>query len=81
MSVEQRLKEILVSEIYVEVPVEKIEPTDSLRDALGVDSMGFVELKDQIEGEYKIKISDDDFTPENFGTINALCNLINKLKG
>ncbi|NVN10068.1 acyl carrier protein [Nguyenibacter vanlangensis] len=80
MGIEQRIKEILVSDVYVEVPVHEIQVDDSMRDVLGVDSLGFVELKDQVEKEYNINIEDADFTPENFGTIRSLTSLIERLR-
>lgn len=80
MNIEQRIKEILVSDVYAEVAIADMQLDDSMRDVFGVDSMGFVELKDQMENEYKIKIEDKDFTPENFATIRALTALITTLK-
>ncbi|WP_038343431.1 acyl carrier protein [Acinetobacter sp. A47] len=78
--IKDRIKEILISEIYVEVPIADMNDNDSLRDIFGVDSMGFVELQAQLEVDYEIKISEDDFNPHNFGTIENLANLVWRLK-
>jgi acyl carrier protein len=74
------IKKILVSDIYVEVPVEQIGERDSLRDVLGVDSLGFVELRVQLEEAFDIAISDDDFTPEHFASVASLTSLVESLK-
>ncbi|MFF5405567.1 acyl carrier protein [Streptomyces misionensis] len=80
MSASDTIKKILVSDIYVEVPVEQIGEQDSLRDVLGVDSLGFVELRVQLEEAFDIAISDDDFTPEHFATVASLISLVESLK-
>lgn len=76
-SIEDCLKDILLEDLFVEREKDKILTTDSLRQDLGLDSLGFVELKTQVETRFNITISDDDFTPENFSTISSLTNLIN----
>ncbi|CAK7287647.1 acyl carrier protein [Streptomyces misionensis] len=80
MSASDTIKKILVSDIYVEVPVEQIGEQDSLRDVLGVDSLGFVELRVQLEEAFDIAISDDDFTPEHFASVASLTSLVESLK-
>ncbi|MGW3263630.1 acyl carrier protein [Streptomyces sp. NPDC001056] len=80
MSASDTIRKILVSHIYVEVPVEQIGEQDSLRDVLGVDSLGFVELRVQLEEAFGIAISDDDFTPEHFATVATLTSLVESLK-
>ncbi|WP_084908279.1 acyl carrier protein [Burkholderia ubonensis] len=79
--IENSLKDILIEDLYVEVEKDKILSTHSLRQDLGVDSLGFVELKDQIEKRFKVVIDDDAFTPENFSTIATLASLIHALNG
>jgi len=80
VSASDTIKKILVSDIYVEVPVEQIGERDSLRDVLGVDSLGFVELRVQLEEAFDIAISDDDFTPEHFASVASLTSLVESLK-
>ncbi|MFZ3561489.1 MULTISPECIES: acyl carrier protein [unclassified Streptomyces] len=80
MNAAETIKNILVSHIYVEVPTGDMGEQDSLRDVLGVDSLGFVELRVQLEEAFDVEISDDDFTPEHFSTIASLCGLIENLR-
>jgi acyl carrier protein len=77
-SIEDCLRDILIEQLFVEFEKDGILSTDSLRQDLGLDSLGFVELKDQVEKRFSIVISDDEFTPENFSTISSLTSLINR---
>lgn len=78
-NIENRLKEILIEDLFVEFEKDRILPTYSFRQDLGIDSLGFVELREQVEKRFSIVISDDEFTPENFATITSLTTLINRL--
>jgi acyl carrier protein len=77
-TIEDSLKDILIENLFVEFAKDRILPTYSLRQDLGIDSLGFVELKEQVEKRFGIAISDDDFTPEHFATISSLTNLIDR---
>jgi acyl carrier protein len=79
--IENRLKEILIEDLFVEAAKDSILPTASLRQDLGIDSLGFVELKSQVEKLFSITISEDEFTPENFATISSLASLIDRHNG
>lgn len=74
--IEDCLRDILIEDLFVDVEKDKILPTFSLRQDLGIDSLGFVELREQVEKRFSIAIPDDDFTPENFSTISSLSSLI-----
>lgn len=77
-SIEDCLRDILIEDLFVELPKDKILSTYSFRQDLGIDSLGFVELREQAEKRFGIVISDDDFTPENFATISSLTSLIDR---
>jgi acyl carrier protein len=77
-SIEDCLRTILIEHLFVAVDKDHIPPTYSLRQDLGIDSLGFVELREQVEKRFSIVISDDEFTPENFSTICTLTSLINR---
>jgi acyl carrier protein len=77
-SIEDCLRDILIQDLFVEFEKDRILSTASLREDLGVDSLGFVELKDQVEKRFNIVISEDEFTPENFSTLLSLAGLIDR---
>jgi acyl carrier protein len=75
-SIEDCLKDILIEDLFVEVEKHRILPAHSLRLDLGIDSLGFVELREQVEKRFNIAVPDDEFTPENFSSISSLASLI-----
>jgi acyl carrier protein len=79
--VEDRIRDILIEDLFLEMDKENILATHSLRDDLGLDSVGFVELRTQVEKRFSIVVSDDEFTPANFATISSLTGLIHRRGG
>ena len=75
-AIEDTLRDVLIEDLFVELEKTAILPGASLRRDVGLDSLGFVELREQVEKRFGIVISDDDFTPENFATLSSLSSLI-----
>ncbi|GHE48649.1 coronafacic acid synthetase [Streptomyces longispororuber] len=80
MDVSATIKEILASEVLVDVPVHEMKADDRLRDGYGVDSLGFVELRVQCEERLGVSISDEEFSPENFETVGSVVSLVERLR-
>ncbi|MER5648747.1 acyl carrier protein [Streptosporangium sp. NPDC002524] len=76
--VEQTVRSILVTDLFVEVP--EIGLDDGLRGIVGLDSLGFVELRVQCEDRFGIRISEDEFSPENFASIRSISELVRRLQ-
>ncbi|WP_430788862.1 acyl carrier protein [Actinoplanes sp. G11-F43] len=74
------LRKMLVEDLFVEVPQAEIGADDRLRTEFGLDSLGFVELRVLCEQHFGIKISDEEFSPENFTSINSVAALIRDLQ-
>lgn len=75
-----KLRTILVNDLFVEIPENEIGLDDGLRSVVGLDSVGFVELRVLCEKNFKVQIDDDDYTPENFTSIRRLTGLIERLQ-
>jgi len=73
------LRKIIVNDLFVEIAEEQIGIDDGLRTVVGLDSVGFVELRVICEQKFNVEINDDDYTPENFTSIRLLANLIDRL--
>ena len=73
---ENTLREILAADLYVDVPAEEIHADDSLAESLGLDSLGFVELRAQCEQRFGVLISDTDFTPVNFRSVRTIADFV-----
>ncbi|WP_338867789.1 acyl carrier protein [Myxococcus stipitatus] len=76
----ENLKKILINNLFVELPPEQIGMDDGLQSVIGLDSVGFLELRVLCEDQFKVRISDADFNTENFRTLNQLVSLIAGLK-
>jgi acyl carrier protein len=46
-----------------------------------VDSTGFLELVNYLEGEFKVKIGDDELIPENLDTLNCIEQFLERKLG
>lgn len=79
MNIETTIKRILVDDLFVNVPQAEIGLDDGLRDVLGLDSLGFVELRAQCEYAFGVTISDEDFVPEKFSSVRSLTQLVKRL--
>ena len=61
--------------LYMHPNVELKDGDDFL--ALGIiDSLGFVELVEEVQSRYGLTIDDDEITEENFGSIDAIAQFV-----
>lgn len=74
------LRKIIVNDLFVEIAENDIGLDDGLRTVVGLDSVGFVELRARCEQKFNVEISDDDYTPENFTSLRVLAELIDRLQ-
>ncbi|MFE8601832.1 acyl carrier protein [Archangium violaceum] len=74
------IKKILVTNLFVELPEDQIGLDDGLQSVIGLDSVGFLELRVICEDQFKIRISDEDFNADSFRTVNQLASLISNLQ-
>jgi acyl carrier protein len=79
MSIKESIKDILVTDIFVEIPIPDMDEDDNLREVFGLDSIGFVELRVQCEERFGVVIGDDDFIPDNFASIRTVAALVERL--
>jgi acyl carrier protein len=74
------LRQMLVNDLFVDLAEEQIGLDDGLRTVIGLDSIGFVEIRAKCEQRFNIVINDDDYTPENFSSIRRLADMIDRLQ-
>ena len=61
--------------LYMHPGVELSDSDDFL--ALGIiDSLGFVELVEEVQSRYELTIDDVEITEENFGSIDAIAKFV-----
>jgi acyl carrier protein len=75
-----KLRKIIVNDLFVEIAENDIGLDDGLRTVVGLDSVGFVELRVLFEQRFNVEINDNDYTPENFTSIRLLATLIDRLQ-
>lgn len=73
------IKHLLVSDLFVEIPEDQVDLDDGLQSVLGLDSLGFIELRLLCEKRFGVQIADADFSPDNFRSIRRLTTLIEGL--
>jgi acyl carrier protein len=78
--VETVIKSILINELFIELPADRLGLDDKLRSDLGVDSLGFVELRVQCEDRFGVQIRDEEFSPENFTSVRTVATLVRDLQ-
>jgi acyl carrier protein len=74
------LRRMIVNDLFVEIAEEQIGLDDGLQMIVGLDSIGFVELRVLCEQRFNVQINDDDYIPENFSSIRRVANLVDRLQ-
>jgi acyl carrier protein len=63
--------------LYLKPDVE-VGPNDDLL-ALGViDSLGFIELVEEVQARYEVDVADVEVTEQNFGSIDAIAGFVER---
>jgi acyl carrier protein len=75
-----KLRRLLIEHLFVELPEEQIGLDDGLQSVVGLDSVGFVELRLLCERFFNVQIADEHYTPEHFSSIRKLSALIELLQ-
>jgi acyl carrier protein len=80
-SIEDRLKKMIVERLFLKISPETIEDDKSLIEEYGVDSVSLLELVVGLEEEFGIQVGDEEFSVENFQTVNALASFVKEKLG
>ena len=78
-SVEEKVKHIIVEQLGVDE--DEVKSEASFVDDLGADSLDVVELVMALEEEFSVQIDPDDVGPENFESVNAICDYLSERAG
>ena len=68
----EKIHEILIEEF--EVDAEKLVPDANLKEALGLDSLDYIDLVVLIESNFSFKVKPEDFT--DIATYQDFCNYV-----
>ena len=61
--------------LYLHPGVELTDEDDLLATGV-VDSLGFVELVEEVQSRYGVAVQDIEITEQNFGSINAIATFV-----
>lgn len=71
-TLEHRIRGLLLETLHVEVP----SPDTDLFESGVLDSLGFVEILLQLEGEFGIKVSLDDLEIDRFRSVGKIAAFV-----
>lgn len=74
------IRRLLINDLFVEKTEDQIGLDDGLQVVVGLDSIGFSELRVLCERKFNVQISDEDYSPENFSSVRRLTNLVLRLR-
>jgi acyl carrier protein len=70
-----------ITSMFMTDAVNRLGDDDSFLQLQIVDSTGFLELVNYLEGEFKVKIGDDELIPENLDTLNCIEQFLERKLG
>ena len=77
MSIEHRVKQVIIRKLSLEVMPEDIEDGDQLFDGgLGLNSMATIEIIVGIEEEFEIQVPDEDLRVELFDSVKTMSDYV-----
>jgi acyl carrier protein len=66
--------------LYMHPDLELTDDEDLLAKGV-IDSLGFVELVEEVQSRYGVAVQDVEITEDNFGSINAIAGFIERKQG
>lgn len=77
MSIEHRVKEVIIRKLSLDVTPEEIGDDDPLFDGgLGLNSMATIEIIVGLEEEFEIQVPDEDLRVELFDSVKTMADYV-----
>ncbi len=73
----EHVRQFIVTNFYIADP-ELVSDDASLLDLGVIDSTGVLEIVDYVEREHGVMVADTDIVPENFGSIRAIAEYVER---
>lgn len=74
----QRIKELVVECLFLDVEPASIGDDENLMEAYSVDSVNLFEIVVALEDDYGISFEDEDFDVETFSTVASIGKLVKR---
>ena len=75
------LREYILANFLFTDDQSALSDEDSIQDTRIIDSMGMIQVIQFIEGEYQIKVKDDEMVPEKLDSVSRLTRFIMSKRG
>lgn len=79
-AVREQISEFITENFLYMRPDHVLLPDDDLMGLALVDSLGFVELVEEVQDRYGIQVDDVEITEANFGSINAIVAFVGRMR-
>jgi acyl carrier protein len=76
-----RIRNLIVERLFLEVAPETIGDADNLMETLGVDSVALFELVVGLEDEFGLNMEDTDFQIDSFRSVNSIAEFVESKGG
>ncbi len=77
MSIEHRVKQVIIRTLSLEVDAEEIDDEDELfGGSLGINSMATIEIIVGLEEEFGIEVPDEDLRVELFDSVQTMADYV-----
>jgi len=73
---ENRIKQILVERLFLEITPESLSSNESLTENHGVDSVRLFDMVVGLEEDFEISFEDEELTIDNFDTVSAIAQRV-----
>ncbi len=73
---ENRIKQILVERLFLEISPESLPAGESLTENHGVDSVRLFDMVVGLEEDFAISFEDEELTIDNFDTVHAIAERV-----
>jgi acyl carrier protein len=77
-TIEQTIKNFITENFLVNGDTNQLDNNQSFLESGIIDSTGMMELVSFVEGQYTIKIEDEELIPDNLDSVNNVVRFINK---
>lgn len=74
----ERVKELVVQCLFLDVEPSSIKDDDNLMEVHGVDSVNLFEIVVALEEDYGLSFEDEDFDVETFSTVASIADLVER---
>jgi len=74
----ERVKELVVQCLFLDVEPSSIKDEDNLMEVHGVDSVNLFEIVVALEEDYGLSFEDEDFDVETFSTVASIADLVER---